>query len=205
MTKIYLVRHGQSEGNVARVISGHSNHDLTEEGKAQATATKELLGDITFDAVYSSDLQRAIDTAEIIYGQPVPESHQLHALRERNYGVLENQPGQLLNDLNEQNQAHLDSLSAEELWHHQPYPSYETSHQLATRFVGMLHDIAEQNSGKTVLVVAHGHSIKTTLVELGYTTMRQLPTGAVKNAAYVEIDFVAGEFVIRNTFGVDLQ
>ncbi|XP_037093798.1 2,3-bisphosphoglycerate-dependent phosphoglycerate mutase-like [Pollicipes pollicipes] len=74
-----LVRHGQSEGNRQQLIQGQSDYPLSELGVRQAEALRHHLVErgVTFDAVYSSDLQRA-------------RQHQ--RLREKNYGVCENQP-----------------------------------------------------------------------------------------------------------------
>ena len=63
-TKIYFIRHGESLGNAARKILGHTDLDLSELGYRQAFATAEHLKDIHIDVIYSSDLMRAMHTAE---------------------------------------------------------------------------------------------------------------------------------------------
>ena len=74
--ELYIIRHGQSQGNIERVLDGLSHeelHDprLTELGKKQAIACGERFKNIEFDAVYSSALLRAVETAtEIIKKQP---------------------------------------------------------------------------------------------------------------------------------------
>lgn len=74
--ELYIIRHGQSQGNIERVLEGLSHeelHDprLTELGKKQAIACGERFKNIEFDAVYSSALLRALETAtEIIKKQP---------------------------------------------------------------------------------------------------------------------------------------
>lgn len=74
--ELYIIRHGQSQGNIERVTDGLSHeelHDprLTELGKKQAVACGERFKDTKFDAVYSSALLRAVETAtEIIKKQP---------------------------------------------------------------------------------------------------------------------------------------
>ena len=62
-TKVILVRHGQSLGNAKRVLLGHTDLDLSELGYAQAHATAQALKDEKIDAIYSSDLLRAMNTA----------------------------------------------------------------------------------------------------------------------------------------------
>jgi broad specificity phosphatase PhoE len=64
---IYVVRHGESVYNRDDVVSGQNNPKLTALGRQQANETKAKLAKIKFDEVYSSDLQRASDTAAIIF------------------------------------------------------------------------------------------------------------------------------------------
>ncbi len=68
--KIYLTRHGQTDYNKKRMMQGLSDIPLNEVGIAQAKERRKSLGDIKFDAVYSSPLIRAVQTAEIIGNVP---------------------------------------------------------------------------------------------------------------------------------------
>ena len=61
--KFYLVRHGQSLGNLNRIYLGHTDVDLSELGYKQAEITAEHLRGVHFDSIYSSDLKRAHNTA----------------------------------------------------------------------------------------------------------------------------------------------
>lgn len=63
MTKMIFVRHGQSEANLQRVFAGHTDVPLTELGRLQAERTAQFLRDYPIDAVYASDLLRAMQTA----------------------------------------------------------------------------------------------------------------------------------------------
>ena len=63
---LYLVRHGETEWNVKGITQGQTNSSLTENGKQQALNTANDLKNINFDAIFSSDLTRTQDTAEII-------------------------------------------------------------------------------------------------------------------------------------------
>ena len=62
-TVFYLVRHGQSIGNANREFLGHTNKDLSPFGYLQADRTADFLSDVKIDAIYSSDLIRAYNTA----------------------------------------------------------------------------------------------------------------------------------------------
>ena len=63
--KLYLIRHGESEGNLLGVFSGWLQHNLTEKGREDACKAGRIIKKVKFDKVYSSDLNRAIETAKI--------------------------------------------------------------------------------------------------------------------------------------------
>ena len=68
---IYLVRHGETQGNLDDKAQGHLDVPLTETGRLQAKAVGKRLSDIEFDAVYCSDLERALDTAKSMGSIPL--------------------------------------------------------------------------------------------------------------------------------------
>ncbi len=89
VTKLYLVRHGQSDGNAEGRFGGHGPTPLSKLGVLQAEATAKLLAKEGINFIYSSDLHRAIQTAEPLSkltGIPITSTS---AFRERNIGVLE--------------------------------------------------------------------------------------------------------------------
>ena len=83
---IYIVRHGQTDWNVENKFQGQSNIDINDKGINQAKETKEKLKDIKFEKIYSSPLNRAKTTAEIINsGEIILDDR----LKERYNGALE--------------------------------------------------------------------------------------------------------------------
>ena len=64
MTELYLIRHTQAEGNLYRMMQGHWDGEITALGRAENDLLSERFRDIPLDAVYSSDLKRALLTAE---------------------------------------------------------------------------------------------------------------------------------------------
>ena len=89
--KLYLIRHGESETNLAKVYTGWSQVLLTETGKQQARALQPRLAAIPFDKVYSSDLIRAMQTAALAY--PAMEAETTPLLREFDVGSLAGRAG----------------------------------------------------------------------------------------------------------------
>lgn len=68
-TKLYLIRHGETYLNRYGKMQGWADSPLTEEGKVVAIETGKKLADIPFDRIYTSDLGRTVETAEILLGQ----------------------------------------------------------------------------------------------------------------------------------------
>lgn len=200
--KLYVVRHGQSEHNRDEIVSGHVDPHLTELGKQQALLTKAKLAAITFDDVYSSDLQRAADTAALIYGSAVPSEHRLPGLRERNFGELDGSPGRVLVARIAETTAQYEALTDNEQWHFKHSHGMESDYEVSERFVETLAAIAQANPGKTILVAAHGGTLRTMLIKLGYATRRGLPSGSIDNASYVELDYSDGSFSVGTTSGI---
>lgn len=88
--KLFMVRHGQTTGNVAGLIYGQVDYPLTQKGRDQAAAIRPILEKIQFDRVYSSDLSRAIETQQIAV--PGVEGIRTPLLREFDVGKLTNIP-----------------------------------------------------------------------------------------------------------------
>src|SRR5204862_3415424 len=89
VTTLLLARHGETDWNRDRRWQGHADRPLTERGRAQATELAERLADIALDAVYSSDLRRARETAEAVAQAQGVDLVQLAELREVSVGSWE--------------------------------------------------------------------------------------------------------------------
>lgn len=199
-TKLYLVRHGESVLNKQRVISGQLNPSLTDKGREEAREAKAKIDNIHFDTVYSSDLDRAVETAEIIYGQPVPLNHRLTNLREQYLGSLQGKP---IKDLQEDDKKKR-NMSSEESWLFKYTPEMESDDELANRFIQALDSIAKNNLDKTILVVAHGGPIRATLRRLQNISYSELPLNSFKNAGYAELIYQDNYFKVVRVIGVQI-
>src|SRR5918997_2541703 len=89
MTRILLVRHGQSQGNAEGRFGGHSATPLSELGRAQAEAVARTLAAEGVTAIYSSDLLRAVETARPLARALGLEVNCSDAFRERSVGRME--------------------------------------------------------------------------------------------------------------------
>ncbi len=88
-TRLYLIRHGQSAGNAEGRFGGHGPTPLSELGRRQAERTAKVLAKEGINAIYSSDLLRAVQTAEPLAAALGLEIKTSPAFRERHVGVLE--------------------------------------------------------------------------------------------------------------------
>ena len=93
---IYLVRHGQTDWNLEKKTQGHTDISLNDNGREQAKLVSKVIKDYKIDKIYSSDLLRARETADIInekFGLNILTDNRL---REINYGDLEGIPRTML-------------------------------------------------------------------------------------------------------------
>jgi alpha-ribazole phosphatase/probable phosphoglycerate mutase len=153
VTTVYLARHGESDWNAANRFQGHSDRPLTEEGRRQAEALAELVAAENVDAIYSSPLIRALETARIVAART-------------GLKVIE------VDDLREVNTGSWSGLSREEVRERFPegferwlsggsgWEDGETYEEMAARTLDAVSRIAEAHPGGRVLVVSHGGPIR---------------------------------------------
>lgn len=136
-TTLFLVRHGETVDNANKIMQGQTQGQLNEEGVRQAQQLRERLAGTSIDAVVSSDLKRAVDTARIVAGPHGLEVVTTPLLRERDWGSF---TGRYIPDLKD------------EVWP----DDIETLDAMLARAGRFLSFIKAQYPGKTVLAVGHG-------------------------------------------------
>lgn len=92
MTTVYLVRHGEAEGNIYRRLQGQYDGDLTDKGLRQVEYLERRFREIPLDAVYSSDLRRCVKTARAMYEHKGLPLQLDRGLREMSMGQWEDKP-----------------------------------------------------------------------------------------------------------------
>jgi broad specificity phosphatase PhoE len=140
MAMLLLVRHGETDWNADGRLQGQTDRQLSDFGRSQARRLAEELENENLEAIYSSDLSRARETAEIVaerLGLPVSLDPDL---REKDWGTWEGLTAaerDLVEFVGESTEAHRD------------------------RILGALRRIAERHSGQErILVVTHGGSMR---------------------------------------------
>jgi probable phosphoglycerate mutase len=155
-TRFCLVRHGETDWNVERRLQGHTDIPLNQHGLAQAAQMAKALKAIhlQFDVLYTSDLQRAADTARAVEAIFGVEAIIDQVLRERHLGALQG--------LTIDQAPHLKP----ELWSthlnrnlDHTLDGGESIKQFAHRIHSALENIRMQHMGKTVLLISHGGAL----------------------------------------------
>lgn len=155
MTRILLIRHAQAEGNLYRRIQGRYDSLITRLGKKQIELLRERLLTEQIDAVYSSDLRRAMETAAAAAEPRGLEIHPVPGLREIALGVWEDKCwGEVEDD--DPEQIYFYNASPDR-W---SIPGGEPFAAVQERIAASLRAIAAENDGKTVAVVCHGGAIR---------------------------------------------
>lgn len=137
MTKLYLVRHGETVDNVNRIMQGQTQGELTAVGVSQAEALAEQMAGLPLDAIVASDLKRAVDTAAATARRRGMEVLTTHLLRERDWGGF---TGRYIPDLKD------------EKWP----DDIESLDHLKLRAEKFISFVRDTYPGKRVLAVGHG-------------------------------------------------
>lgn len=178
MTKIYLLRHAQT-ADVSRFHGSESDIGLSTWGHEQSQHLAELFRDVNIDAVYSSAMRRAIDTATPLAKQKNLGLVQVKELHERSMGEL---AGACREEFRHIYTTAMDEWSVGNLDF--THPTGESYRQMQARGVPALRKIAESHAGETVVVVSHGMLIRILLASL----VKEM---GVANLHTIKIDNVA--------------
>jgi alpha-ribazole phosphatase len=160
MTQLYLVRHGQTDWNVEGRYQGQTDLPLNAAGRAQAARLSHELAGVRFTAAYSSDLTRAVETAEILVAPRSLPVRLDPRLREINLGAWE---GQLMTDIAARYPADWAERLRDPVNAHAP--GGETVAQVALRIAQAATAIRRAHPIGPVLVVSHGVALATWLCQ----------------------------------------
>lgn len=165
MSKLILVRHGQSLWNLENRFTGWVDVPLTAQGEAEARAAGQKLADISIDVCYTSALTRAQRTLALILesiGREIPTIRD-QALNERHYGDLQGMNKDDARKAFGEDQVHIWRRSFDI-----PPPNGEALKNTAERTVPFFQNciMGDIRQGKDVLVVAHGNSNRSIVMAL---------------------------------------
>ena len=162
MSKLLLVRHGITEFNSTRRFAGYSDVELNDDGYRQVERLRDRLANEKIDAVYSSDLKRAIVTAEVI----ISSGHKVDIvtcpeLREMNYGSCEGLTFQEISrDYPEVTESIINfNLRLE-------FPGGEGFYGFIERTIGFLGSLDSHAPSDTILIVSHSGPLRVLVCHL---------------------------------------
>lgn len=157
MTRIYLVRHGESEWNAAGdLYCGRTDIGLSNLGRKQATDAGDFLRNVRFHAAYASPLIRARDTAELILGdQDLPVQCD-ERIFEGDFGEWE---GRAKKEFIAEDPDSWHSWMANP-WETRAGRTGETAKEMYERASSFFKELAEKHPDDTILVVAHNNTIR---------------------------------------------
>lgn len=151
LTRICLVRHGETEWNAERRIQGQIDIGLNETGQRQAVAAGRWLKQAGIIALYSSDLKRAWTTALAIGVELGLQPTAVPEMRERRYGVFEGLTYDEAKSKHPAGYAAFEGRNAD-----YDFENGESLHVMFERVTGKLKELASQHPGGVIAVVLHG-------------------------------------------------
>ena len=193
MTKILMVRHGQSEANNLDIFAGNYDIELTELGHKQAQCTAKFIAEnYKVDAVYASDLKRAFNTAKYIAREfglaVVPEKN----FREISAGEWEEVKFEdIIKFYGEDYRVWQTDIGNSRC------TGGESVKELAKRVCDTLKKVAEENEGKTIVIGTHATPVRVAHCVFGghtFDEMKNIPWSS--NASVTEIVCENGKFAV---------
>ncbi len=182
MTEIYIVRHGESESNAKAVLTGQIDLGLSSIGLKQAECVTDFFKNIKIDAVYSSDLQRAVKTIEGVSKDKGVAIETERALREIYAGAWEGMPF---------TEIEAEHTADYEIWRNRPwdfvFPDGEATLSLADRVCGAIKGIAEKNASRTIVISTHSTPIRAFLSTVMIGGLEAMSKISLKNGSVTRL------------------
>lgn len=189
MTKLYIVRHAEAEGNLFRRIHGQYESTVTHNGLRQIQALRERFASVQIDACYSSDLVRTRTTAQAVW---VPKNLPLRLeprFREVRLGRWEDVP---FGQLEREEPVMMGRFSGDPL--HWEVEGAERFSEYSGRFLEALREVAERHEGQSVAIFSHGCVIRAMQMCLFYGPDRISEIGHCDNTGVSLLEYDHGTF-----------
>jgi len=190
MTEIILVRHGETEWNVGEVYRGRIDIGLDEVGIRQAELLGKYLSDLKLDAIYSSPLKRALDTANIIAQYQDVGVQVTDGLIDFNYGGWQGLPDREVSKL-------YPALRNE--WHTNPHlvkmPDGESLDDVRERAISVVNDVISKYKGGVALV---SHRVVNKVLICSLLGLDNSHLWNIKQdvGAITKFDYINGRFIL---------
>jgi probable phosphoglycerate mutase len=153
--KLFIVRHVETVGNIEKRLTGRNAYDITENGYRTIENLEQYLTNVKIDKIYSSPLKRAVETVLSIANKNSVDIEICEDLIEMYFGIYDGWRWEDVNSVNpniKEKQIETNEIMGIE--------NQETTEQVADRMYRKIQEIADGNSGKTVLIASHGVAIE---------------------------------------------
>ncbi len=178
-TRIYIARHGETEYNRLDIIQGSKDIELNEAGLLQARALANRFTEIPVDAIFSSTMIRARQTAEAVAGLKNMEVTTFPELREMNFGDYEG-----LNYFDVKDDFMVLKKDWEKGLFNKACKNGESPNEVFKRADPRCRAIFEENEGKSILMVLHGRLIRILFTQWFGWDLRQMNQFSTPNVSF---------------------
>ena len=189
--KMYFLRHGETNGNKNKILQGRIDNPLNDDGRNQAMKAREEIEGISFDAVYTSPLQRAMETAMIASGLTEEELIKDERIVEISFGDMEG------NVVSRDNQVMVDFFYNPEKY--VPVNNAESYEEMLDRIKDFLQDIEDKYKDlpdANILVVSHGALIHGIIMLVKGLEIKDIWKSNVANCSITIVEYKAGKYSI---------
>lgn len=191
-TRLFIVRHTETIGNVEKRLTGRQDYEITERGQVFIQKLTKELGKIKFDRAYSSTSRRAIKTIEPIVEKQNLKIEESDELCEMYFGIYDGWKWEDVNKIQpeiKQTQNEINEIVG--------IPGQESMEETAKRMYNYIFKIVKENEGKTILISSHGVAIEAFLRKIENIKFRyEREKFCQYNVAINELEFKNDKFKI---------
>lgn len=189
--RVYLIRHGQTAWNVEGRWQGFEAVPLNDHGRSQARALA-VSWNQPLDVIYSSDLQRALETATTLGDALGLNVKTDERLREFNLGLFQ---GLTFKEIGERYPVEVKAMHDDYMGY--LIPNGETRIQLQTRAFAAFEDINERENASHIAIVSHGGTIKMLIMRL-FPELPELREMHIENTSVTTVEWIDGRWELRD-------
>lgn len=191
-SKIFIVRHTETVGNVEKRLTGRQDYEITNRGKILVDELTDHFKNIKFDRIYASTSQRTVKTVEKLAELNGISVEEKEELCEMYFGIYDGWKWEEVDRVNPQ--VKLNQNKTNEIL---GIPNQENTDDVANRIYECILNLARQNEGKTILICSHGVAIEAFLRKIAGVPFRyEKEKFCQHNVAINELEFENDEFYI---------
>ena len=191
-TRLFIVRHTETIGNIEKRLTGKQDYAITERGQVLIQKLIKEIENIKFDKIYSSTSGRAIKTIEQIAKNQNLKIEQIDKLCEMYFGIYDGWKWEDVNKIQpeiKQTQNKINEIVG--------IPKQESMEETANRMYNYILGISKENEGKTILISSHGVAIEAFLRKIENIKFRyEREKFCQHNVAINELEFEKNKFKI---------